>query len=197
MKNIVRTAVALAAAVPALSLADAATWNIDSAHTRVGFSVKHLVITDVKGEFAKTSGKATLDDKDLSKSSVEASIEASSIDTRDAKRDGHLKGGDFLEVAKCPDITFKSTKVTPGAGDAIKIEGNLTIRCVTKPVTLEGELTKEITDPWGNTRRGFSATTKINRRDYGVSFGNAADVSPVVGNEVKIDIQSELVKAKS
>ncbi|HVP68746.1 MAG TPA: YceI family protein [Anaeromyxobacteraceae bacterium] len=194
MQKTIRIAAALAAFAPGLALADSSTWNIDTAHTRVGFSVKHLVITDVKGEFGKTTGKASIDDKDLSKATVEASIEVASIDTREPKRDGHLKSGDFLEVDKCPNITFKSTKVTPGAEGALKVEGNLTIRCVTKPVTLDGELTKEVADPWGHTRRGFSATTKINRRDFNVSFGNAADVSPVVGNEVRIDIQAELVK---
>ena len=196
MKSI-RIAAALAAALPTLALAEVSTWNIDPAHTRVGFSVKHLVISDVKGEFLKTAGKASLDDKDLSRSSVEATIAASSVDTREPKRDTHLKSPDFLNAEKCPDLTFKSTKVEAGADGALKIYGELTIRCTTKAVTLDGEITKPITDPWGNTRRGISASTKINRRDYGVSWGGLSDAGPIVGDEVKIDIQAELVKAKS
>ncbi|HTP49907.1 MAG TPA: YceI family protein [Anaeromyxobacteraceae bacterium] len=196
MKNLIRILAAAAVAAPALPLADAATWNIDPSHTRAGFSVKHLVITDVKGEFQKTSGKAQIDEQDLSKSSVEAAIATASIDTREAKRDGHLKSADFLDVEKFPEITFKSTKVEASADGKLKIAGNLTIRGTTKPVTLDGELTKTITDPWGNTRRGFSATTKVNRRDFGVSWGGITDAGPVVGDEVRIDIQAELIKDK-
>jgi len=194
--KIVRTAAALAAALPALALADASTWTIDPAHTRVGFSVKHLVISDVKGEFLKAAGKATLDDKDLSRSSVEANIATASIDTREPKRDTHLKSPDFLDAEKCPELTFKSTKVEAKPDGTLKIFGDLTIRCNTKAVTLDGEITKAITDPWGNTRRGFSATTKVNRRDFGVSWSGPTDAGPVVGDEVKIDIQAELLKAK-
>jgi len=197
MKKSIRIAAALVAAVPALALAQASTWNIDSAHTRAGFSVKHLVISDVKGEFTKTTGKAVLDEKDLAKSTVEASIAVASVDTREPKRDGHLKSADFFDAEKFPLITFKSTKVEPAADGKLKVEGNLTIRGTTKPVTLDGELTKTITDPWGNERRGFSATTKVNRRDFGVSWGGVSDASPVVGDEVRIDIQAELVKEKA
>lgn len=191
MKKLAALAAAFALAAPVLAFADA--YNVDGSHTRVGFSVRHLLISDVKGEFAKVSGKATIDDANLAKSSVEVAIEAGSIDTRDQKRDDHLRNADFLETAKHPTITFKSTKVEGGADGKVKITGDLTIKGVTKPVTLDGELTKEIKDPWGNQRRGFSATTKIDRRDFDVKYDPSG---AGVGHELKIDVQSELVKAK-
>lgn len=191
MKKLASLVAAAALAVPAFALAD--TWNVDGSHTRVGFAVRHLLISDVKGEFNKVTGKAAIDDANLAKSSVEVTIDAASIDTRDAKRDDHLRNPDFLETAKFPTITFKSTKVEGGADGKLKVTGDLTIRGVTKPVTLEGELTKEIKDPWGNQRRGFSATTKIDRREFDVKYD---PTGAGVGHELRIDVQSELVKAK-
>jgi polyisoprenoid-binding protein YceI len=185
------TALALAMA-PALAFGQAATWNVDGGHSRAGFSVKHLVISDVKGDFDKLSGKAQVDEADLSKSSIEVTIEAASISTRDEKRDGHLKSPDFFDVAKFPTLTFKSTKVVAGKDGALTVTGDLTMRGVTKPVTLEGSITNSITDPQGNTRRGVSVTGKLNRKDFGVSYGPAA----IVGDEVKLDIQAELVLPK-
>ena len=185
------TALALALA-PALASAQATTWNVDGSHTRAGFSVKHLVISDVKGEFEKLSGKAQVDEADLSKSSIEVTIEAASIGTRDEKRDNHLKSPDFFDVAKFPTLTFKSTKIVAGKDGAITVTGDLTMRGVTKPVTLEGAITNAITDPQGNSRRGVSVTGKLNRKDFGVSYGPAA----IVGDEVKLDIQAELVLPK-
>jgi len=187
------TALALAIA-PALAFGQVATWNIDGSHTRTGFSVKHLVISDVKGEFAKTEGKARIDEADLSKSSIEVTIDAASVDTRDAKRDNHLKSADFFDVAKYPTITFKSTKVEAGKDGALTVTGDLNMHGVTKPVTLEGSITKAITDPWGNTRRGASFTGKLDRKAWGISWSKVADVGAVAGDEVKLDIQAELVK---
>jgi len=187
------TALALAIA-PALAFGQTAAWNIDASHTRTGFSVKHLVISDVKGEFAKTNGKAQIDDADLSKSSIEVTIEAASVDTRDEKRDNHLKSADFFDVAKYPTITFKSTKVEAGKDGALTVTGDLTMHGVTKPVTLEGSITKAITDPWGLTRRGASFTGKLDRKAWGITWGKMTDVGAVVGDEVKLDIQAELVK---
>lgn len=187
------TALALAIA-PALAFGQAATWNIDGSHTRTGFSVKHLVISDVKGEFAKTAGKAQIDEADLSKSAVEVTIEAASVDTRDEKRDNHLKSADFFDVAKFPTITFKSTKVEAGKDGALTVTGDLTMHGVTKPVTLEGSITKAITDPWGLTRRGASFSGKLDRKAWGITWGKMTDVGAVVGDEVKLDIQAELVK---
>jgi polyisoprenoid-binding protein YceI len=192
MKSAIRIALAAALAVPAIGLADA--WSIDASHSRVGFSVRHLVISDVKGEFTKLSGKVGLDEKDLARSVVEATIEAGSIDTREPKRDNHLRSEDFFDVARCPTIAFKSTKVEPGAEGKIRISGDLTMRCTTKPVVLDGELTAPIKDQMGGTRRGFSATTKVNRKDFGVSWSKVADVGPVVADEVRIDVQAEIVK---
>lgn len=194
MNGILRTAALAVALAPVLALGQATTWNIDSSHTRAGFSVKHLVISDVRGEFAKTSGKAQIDDADLSKSSVEVTIEVGSVDTRDEKRDNHLKSADFFDAAKFPTITFKSTKVTPGKDGAVTVVGNLTMRGVTKPVTLEGSITKAITDPWGLTRRGVSFSGKLDRKEWGVSWSKVTDVGAVASDEVKLDIQAEVVK---
>ncbi|HET8722707.1 MAG TPA: YceI family protein [Anaeromyxobacteraceae bacterium] len=196
MNRIVRSAAVALALVPALAFAQAATWNIDGSHTRTGFSVKHLVISDVKGEFGKTEGKVQLDEGDLSRSTVEVTIPADSIDTRDAKRDAHLKSADFFDVAKFPTITFKSTKVVAGKDGALSITGDLTMHGVTKPVTLDGEITKAITDPWGLTRRGVTLTGKIDRKAWGITWGKVTDVGAVVGDEVKLDIQAEIVKEK-
>jgi len=194
MNRILRTAALAVALVPALALGQANTWNIDSSHSRTGFSVRHLVITDVRGEFAKTAGKAQIDDADLSKSSVEVTIEVGSVDTRDEKRDNHLKSADFFDAAKFPTITFKSTKVTPGKDGALTVVGNLTMRGVTKPVTLEGSITKAITDPWGLTRRGVAFSGKLDRKEWGVSWSKVTDVGAVASDEVKLDIQAEVVK---
>ena len=183
-------ALALAIA-PALAFGQTATWNFDTAHSRAGFSVKHLVVSDVKGEFDKLSGKAQIDEADLSKSSVEVTIEAASISTRDEKRDAHLKSADFFDVAKYPTITFKSTKVEK-AGEGLKVTGDLTMHGVTKPVVLDvTTLTKEMKDPYGNWRRAVSATARLNRKDFGVSYGPDS----VVSDLVNVSIEAELVKA--
>ena len=192
--RIARLAALALVAAPAFALAQAAPWSIDTSHTRTGFSVKHLVITDVKGEFAKTEGKVQLDEADLSRSSVEVTIAADSVDTRDAKRDAHLKSADFFDVARFPTITFKSTKVTAGKDGALTIVGDLSMHGVTKPVTLEGSITPAIKDPWGLTRRGVSLAGKLDRKQWGITWGKVTDVGAVVGDEVKLDIQSEIVK---
>jgi len=194
MNRMTRIAALAVAIAPALAFGQTATWNVDPSHSRAGFSVKHLVISDVKGEFSKLSGKVQLDDADLSRSSVEVTIEAASVDTREEKRDAHLKSADFFDAAKYPTIIFKSTKVVAGKDGALTITGDLTLRGVTKPVTLEGSITKAITDPWGLTRRGASFTGKLDRKEWGVSWSKVTDVGAVVGDEVKLDIQAEIVK---
>jgi polyisoprenoid-binding protein YceI len=189
MNRIVRSLTIALLAFPALTLA-ADTWNLDGAHSQTSFTVKHLLISTVRGEFAKTSAKVLLDEADLAKSSVEATIEVASVNTRDEKRDGHLKGPDFFDAAKFPTITFKSTKVEK-AGEGLKVTGDLTIRGVTKAAVLDVTgPTQVIKDPWGLARRGVSATTKINRKDFGVSYGPDA----VVSDAVTITIDAELVK---
>lgn len=186
-----------AAILAAPSLASASTWNIDPSHGEVGFSVRHLMVSNTKGQFNKFEGTVDLNEKNITKSKVEVSIDAASIDTDDDKRDGHLKSPDFFNVQKYPKLTFKSTKITK-AGKGYKVMGNLTIHGVTKPVTLNvEELTAPIKDPWGNTRRGLSAYTKINRKDFGLTWNKALETGGVVvGEEVKIRIDAELIKAK-
>jgi|WetSurMetagenome_2_1015567.scaffolds.fasta_scaffold314966_2 polyisoprenoid-binding protein YceI len=194
MTRMTRIAALALAVAPALAFGQAATWNVDPAHTRVGFGVKHLVISDVKGEFSKVSGKAQIDESDLSKSSVAMTIEVASVDTRDEKRDAHLKSADFFDAAKFPTITFKSTKVVAGKDGALAVTGDLTMRGVTKPVTLEGTISKTIVDPWGLSRRGVSFTGKLDRKEWGVSWSKVTDVGAVAGDEVKLDIQAEITK---
>jgi polyisoprenoid-binding protein YceI len=186
----------LALAAPAAALAEATTWNLDAAHLHPSFSVRHLVISNVRGEFTKSTGVVTLDEKDLTKSSVQATIEAASVDTGVGDRDKHLRSPDFFDVEKFPTITFKSTKVEKAGKDKLKVTGDLTIKGVTKPVVLAVEgPTGEIKDPWGNTRRGFSASTKINRKDFGLTWSKTIEAGPVVGDEVKIELEGELIKA--
>jgi polyisoprenoid-binding protein YceI len=180
---------------PALALAE--SYQLDGSHSVTSFAVRHMVISTVRGEFTKVSGSAVIDDADLSKSSVEASIDVASVSTREQKRDTHLKSPEFFDAAKFPTITFKSTKVEKAGEGALKVSGNLTIKGVTKPVVLDlAGPTKEVTDPWGNVRRGISASTKINRKDFGVSWSALVEAGPVVGDEVTIQIDAELVKEK-
>lgn len=173
------------------------TWNIDPAHSVAEFKVKHMMISNVKGAFPKVSGVLTFDEGDVSKSSVEATIDVASIVTRDEQRDGHLKSPDFFDVEKYPTMTFKSTKVTAtGAGEGT-VEGDLTIRDVTKKVVfaVEGP-TAPGKDPWGNTRIGVSATTKISRKDFGLVWNAALETGGVlVGDEVTITLDVQFVKA--
>jgi len=185
----------LAVSAPAAALAQATTWNLDPAHAHASFSVRHLVISNVRGEFQKFAGSVKLDEKDVTKSSVEATIEAASLDTAVPDRDKHLRSPDFFDVEKFPTITFKSTKVESAGKGKLKVTGNLTMKGVTKSVVLAVEgPTAEIKDPWGKTRRGISATTKINRQDFGLSWSKVVEAGPVVGDEVKIEIEAELIK---
>ncbi len=190
-------ALCLALAAPAAALAQS-TWNVDPAHSHAGFSVRHLVISNVQGEFQKVSGAVKLDDKDVTKSTVEATIETASLDTRVPDRDKHLKSPDFFDVEKYPTITFKSTKVESAGKGKLKVTGDLTMHGVTKPVVLAVDgPSVEIKDPWGNTRRGLSASTTINRKDWGLNWSKTIEAGPVVGDEVKIDIEAELIKQAS
>ena len=192
MKRLFALFVALAA--PAASFAQS-TWLVEPNHTHSGFTIRHLVISNVRGEFGKTTGTVHLDEKDLTKSTVEATIETTSIDTRVVDRDNHLRSPEFFDVAKYPAITFKSTKVEKAGEGKLKVTGNLTIKGVTKPVVLDvSGPTAEIKDPWGNTRRGIAAATKINRRDFGLNWSKVIEAGPVVGDEVTIEIEAELLK---
>lgn len=172
-----------------------ATWEIDPGHTSVQFSVRHLMVSNVRGEFGKVSGTVKVDDADVTKSVIEAVIDVASIDTHNAKRDEHLRSPDFFDAAKFPTITFKSTKAEKSAS-GWKVTGDLTMHGVTKPVVLNVEgPTPEIKDPWSNTRAGAQATAKIDRQDFGISWNKALDAGGVtVGNEVSITIDVEAVK---
>ena len=175
----------------------AASYTFDVDHSNVGFSVKHLMITDVRGNFAKFTGDLVVDDKDITKSTASVQIDASSISTMNEKRDGHLKSPDFFDTAKFPNLTFKSTKVER-SGKLLLVTGNLTIKDVTKAVVLTVEgLDKEIVDPWGNTRAAAKATTKINRTDFGLKWNqNLEKGGLLVGEEVAVVIDLEVIKKK-
>jgi polyisoprenoid-binding protein YceI len=187
------TALALFA-VPALS--QAATWQIDPEHSSVQFKVRHLMVSNVKGEFSRFSGLATIDDQDITRSSVKVNIETASIDTKVAKRDEHLKSADFFDVTKYPAMTFASKKVVKAGNDKLKVTGDLTIHGVTREVILDVEgPTAEVKDPWGNTRRGATATTKINRKDFGLNWNKALETGGVVvGDDVIITLEVEMIK---
>jgi polyisoprenoid-binding protein YceI len=190
-----RLAIALAL-LPGLALAQASTWTIDPSHTHSSFTVRHLVISNVRGEFGKTTGTLKFDEKDVSKSSVEATIDASTINTREEKRDGHLKSPDFFDVAKYPTITFKSTKVEKKGEGKLAVHGDLTLHGVTKKVTLDvvGP-TPEVKGMGGETRRAFAASTEIDRKDFGLTWSKTVEAGPVVGDKVKIELEAEFVKA--
>jgi len=186
--------VMMLATVP--GLAQVSTWEIDSAHSGAHFSVRHLMIATVRGEFRKVTGTLNMDEKDISKSSVEAVIDTTTIDTHEERRDNHLKSADFFDVAKFPTITFKSKSVTRQAEGKFKVAGDLTLHGVTKPVILDVEgLTNQVKDQRGNVKTGAAVTTKINRSDFGLTWNRAVETGGVaVSDEVGIIIDLELVK---
>ena len=192
--------IASLSAVVALSLpvlAGATTWNIDSDHSNIGFKVRHLMVSNVKGTFDKNSGVVTIDDKDITKSKVSVSIDTASVNTNVAKRDEHLRSPDFFDVAKYPTMTFVSKKVAK-AGKGLKVTGDLTLHGITKEVVLKVDaISKESKDPWGNTRSGTVATTTINRKDFGLTYNSVLETGGVaVGEEVAITLEIEMIKAK-
>ena len=180
------------------ALAGATTWNIDSDHSDVGFKVRHLMVSNVKGSFEKKSGVVTINDKDITKSKVEVSIDTASVNTNVAKRDEHLRSPDFFDVAKYPTMTFVSKKVAKTGNGKLKVTGDLTLHGITKEVVLDAEgLSKESKDPWGNIRSGTVASTRINRKDFGLVYNAVLETGGVaVGEEVVISLEIELIKAK-
>lgn len=180
--------------LPALAMA--ATWQIDPSHANIEFKVKHLMVAYVKGVFAKVEGTIEADEADLSKAKVSVTIDTASINTNNAKRDEHLRSPDFFDVANFPAMTFVSKRIVAGAGTVSQVIGDLTIRGVTREVTLEvAELTPAIKDPWGNQRRGATASTMINRKDFGLTWNKVLEAGGVaVGDEVKISLDLELIK---
>lgn len=185
---------AFAQAPAAAAPAGLTEWTIDPSHTHVGFSVPHMVVSEVDGQFKKWSGKVQLDEKSLEKSQVSFAIETASIDTGDAKRDEHLKSPDFFDTAKFPQITFKSSKISK-SGAAYSLQGELTIHGVTKPVTLTATVSDSVTSPWGNQVRAVKISGKIKRGDFGLNWNKALEAGGVlVGEEVALDIKLELNK---
>ena len=171
------------------------TWAIDAAHSHVEFAVKHLMISTVKGRFGDVQGTVTADDTTFRDAVVDIRIGVASIDTRQADRDTHLRSADFFEADKFPTMTFKSTRVEPQKDDTLRVVGQLTIRGVSKEVVLTVTPEGLGRDPWGGERAGFSATAKINRRDFGLTWNQALEAGGfVVGDEIKIAIDAELVK---
>lgn len=185
--------VLVAAGAPEAWSAD--RYKIDPVHTSVGFAVRHLVISKVRGQFNEFSGTILYDEDDITRSSVAITIKAASIDTRHAKRDKHLRSPDFLDAEKFPTITFRSERVEK-RGDGLVAVGTLTIRGVSKEVAMPFKLHGKVRDPWGNMRIGAEASLTINRHDYGVSWSDRMDNGGlVVGNEVEISIAAEAIKS--
>ena len=184
----------IALALPAFAFAS--TWTIDPDHSNVGFKIKHLMITNLKGNFDKYTGTVEINDKDITKSKVEFTIDTNSINTNVQKRDEHLRSADFFDVAKFPTMTFVSKKVDKAGKDNLKVTGDLTLHGVTKEVMLDLEgLSKECKDPWGNILKGATATTKIYRQDFGMVWRSAHETDVVtVGDEITITLEIEMIK---
>jgi len=188
------TQVAESSTIPATG--SVTTWNIDPAHSAAEFKVKHMMISNVKGKFSRLTGKLILDESDLSKSRVEASIPVATLNTGDEQRDAHLKSGDFFDPDKFPNMSFRSTAVVPNGPGEGRVTGDLTVHGVTKQVTFEVEgPSAPGKDPWGNTRIGLSATAKINRKDFGLTWNAALETGGVlVGEEVVLTLDVQFVK---
>jgi len=195
MKRIIASiSTIIALALPAFAFAS--TWNIDPDHSNVGFKVRHLMVSNVKGSFDKHTGTVEINDKDITKSKVEVSIDTTSINTNVQKRDEHLRSADFFDVAKFPTMTFVSKKVAKAGKDKLKVTGDLTLHGITKQVVLDVEgPSKESKDPWGNIRKGATASTKINRKDFGLVWNAALETGGVaVGDEITITLEIEMIK---
>ncbi|HEX4169724.1 MAG TPA: YceI family protein [Bryobacteraceae bacterium] len=175
------------------------TYQIDPAHSNLQFSVRHLMMSNVRGAFTGVSGTVTYDPGNPGAASIEAKIDVATVNTHDETRDGHLKTPDFFDVAQYPHITFRSTKIEKKSNNEFLVTGDLTMHGVTKPVVLQvEEVSDEAQDPWGNTRIGASAKGKIKRSEFGLTWNAALEAGGVmVGDDVKLDFELELVKAKS
>jgi len=182
----------LAAALSLPAAAATSTWNIDPAHSAAQFAVKHLMISTVRGAFTSVKGSIQLDDKDITKSSVEVTIDVNSVDTRQPDRDKDLKSDHFFDAEHFPTITFKSKKVEQVSPGKLKVTGDLTIRGTTKEVVLDVDgPTAPVKDPWGNQRIGVSASSKVTRQDFGITYGPG-----MIGDEISITIDAEMTAAK-
>jgi polyisoprenoid-binding protein YceI len=171
-------------------------WNIDPSHSGVHFTVRHLVISKVRGSFGKWQGTVDFDAQNPAASKVAVRIDAASIDTGEEKRDGHLRSADFFDVEKFPELTFTSTKVEKSGDSEYRVTGDLTIHGVTRPVTLAAEFEGNGKDPWGNERIGFSASTSVNRKDFGLTWNQALETGGVlVGEKIEIALDVQAIKA--
>ncbi|HLT57976.1 MAG TPA: YceI family protein [Limnochordales bacterium] len=169
-------------------------WKVDPSHSLVEFSVRHMMFATVKGRFSKFDAVIKGDPNDLTSATFEATIDAASIDTRDEQRDGHLRSADFFDVEKFPNLTFRSRQVTKTGDNTYQVVGDLTIRDVTRPVTLDVEFTGQGKDPWGNQRIGLRAKTSINRKDFGLTWNAPLEAGGfLVGDKVDITIEVEAV----
>ena len=173
------------------------TYNVDTAHSEIGFSVRHMMFAKVRGQFKTWSAKLAYDAASPAKSTIEVDIDVASIDTREEKRDGHLKSPDFFDAEKFPKMTFKSTRIEPAGTGQFKVTGDLTIHGVTHPVTLEVEQTGSGKDPWGNDRLGFSARAAIHRSEWGLKWNQALETGGVlVSDKVEIEVEASVVQGK-
>ena len=171
------------------------TWQVDGAHSAVNLTVRHMVISKVRGRFTKWSAKLALDTADLARSAVEVEIDAASIDTGVADRDAHLRSPDFLDVAKYPVLRYRSRRVEVLPGDRLRVVGDLTIRATTREVPLEIEYGGQGKDPWGNQRAGFTATASLNRKDFGLTWNQALETGGVlVADRVDVEIELQAIR---
>jgi polyisoprenoid-binding protein YceI len=173
----------------------AGTWTIDSAHTRIGFVARHAMVTKVRGGFNEFEGVATVDSEDVARSSAAVTIKAASIDTRNAQRDEHLRSNDFLALEEHPEIRFVSTEVRPTGPTSLAVTGDLTVRGVTRPITVPFEFEGAATDPFGNLRAGFEGSVAINRKDYGITWNAALEAGGVlVSDKVTLEFEVSAIK---
>lgn len=174
------------------------TWNIDTSHSGAHFTVRHMVVSKVRGAFSRWQGTLQFDEQNPEASKVSVQIEAASIDTREEKRDAHLRSPDFFDVAQYPTLSFESTKVEKVEGNSYRVTGDLTIHGVTKQVVLEADYLGAGKDPWGNDRVGFEASTSINRKDFGLTWNQALEAGGVlVGDKIEIALDVEAIKAQA
>jgi polyisoprenoid-binding protein YceI len=166
-------------------------WNLDTVHSGINFTVRHMVVSKVRGRFGKFSGNVALDEADLTRSVVEATIDASSIDTGTAQRDDHLRSADFFDVEHFPQLRFRSTRIEKLGGDRYRLTGDLTIRDVTRSIALEAEYGGRGKDPWGNARVGFTAKGSLNRQDFGLKWNQALETGGVLVSD-RVDIELEV-----
>ena len=175
--------------------AELPNWGVDLVHSSVGFTVRHLVVSKVRGKFTRWSGTIRMDEHDLARTEVDVAIETASVDTGVEQRDNHLRSPDFFDVEKYPTMIFKSTRVEKAPDGALRLHGNLTLHGVTKPVVLDVEYAGSQKDPWGGLRAGFSARTSLDRREFGLAYNQLLETGGVVvGEKVDVDIEIEAVK---